>query len=501
MKEEVKGEEDASVSDGGAGASVVFVGRLRRDLGTLESYAALLGILIGAGIFKVTSDAGALTGPSVILGYALLTPVVLATSVAYSAFLSTPLGREPGGEYTHISRTLGGHRVAFIGAWLKIISYVGAGAYLAGALADYVTEFAGGRLPPETYHLPLALAGLVFFYIVHVVGVRWFGRIQVTMCALLGLSLVVLIVPGLFAVKAVNYQPFVTHGAAGFASSLVPLFFAFAGFESLAQAAGEVRDSTRRLPLVFLKGVSATALIYVLMSLVAFGVLPGARLQTSSAPMAEVAAVYLPAGAALFVTFGAIMAITTSLNSTMLVPSRLAVILARDRLAPRWVGVVNPRTGTPIRGLTLTLVACALPLVSNQLSLALNVAIFALVVLYFMHSLVFLMLPRRNPTLYRSITVSIPAWLQRAAAVLSVLTMGALIFVQVSKDARTLSEQSLAERIANHSLPRLELAIVWSLVGAALYAFVRRGGARAMREGLTVADGPALDPPENRDGG
>src|SRR5919199_1527202 len=401
MKEEVKDE---------GGASAVFVGRLRRDLGTLESYAALLGIMIGAGIFTVTSHAWALTGPSVILGYVVLTPVVLATSVPYAAFLSTPLGREPGGEYTHISRTLGGHGVAFVGAWLKIISYVGAGAFLASALADYVIEFAGGRLRPETYRLPLAL---------------------------LGLSLVVLIVPGLFAVRAANYRPFVTHGLGGFAASLVPLFFAFAGFESLAQAAGEVRDSTRRLPLVFLKGVSATALIYVLMSIVAFGVLPLARLQSSGAPMAEVAAVYLPAGAALFVTFGAIMAITTSLNSTMLVPSRLGVILARDRLAPRWVGFVSPRTGTPVRGLTLTLAACVLLLVSNQLSLALNVAIFALVILYFMHSLVFLMLPRRNPTLYRSITVSLPLWLQRAAAVLSVLTMGVLIVVQVSQDTRT----------------------------------------------------------------
>src|SRR5918912_2053278 len=105
MKEEVKDE-------GGAGA--VFVGRLRRDLGTLESYAALLGIMIGAGIFTVTSRAWALTGPSVILGYVVLTPVVLATSVPYAAFLSTPLGREPGGEYTHISRTLGSHRIAFI---------------------------------------------------------------------------------------------------------------------------------------------------------------------------------------------------------------------------------------------------------------------------------------------------------------------------------------------------------------------------------------------------
>src|SRR6185436_16126848 len=88
------------------------ISRLRRDLGTVESYAALIGILIGAGIFRVTSDAGALTGPSVIVGYALLTPVILSTSVPYAAYLSTPLGKEPGGEYLHISRTLKGYRLA-----------------------------------------------------------------------------------------------------------------------------------------------------------------------------------------------------------------------------------------------------------------------------------------------------------------------------------------------------------------------------------------------------
>src|SRR5688572_13444683 len=91
-----------------------FFGRLRRDLGTLESYASLLGIAIGAGIFSVTSQAGALTGPSVILGYLFLTPIILATSVPYAAFISTPLGREPGGEYTYISKTLRGYHIAFI---------------------------------------------------------------------------------------------------------------------------------------------------------------------------------------------------------------------------------------------------------------------------------------------------------------------------------------------------------------------------------------------------
>src|ERR1700745_2282870 len=111
--------------------------RLRRDLGTLESYATLIGILIGAVIVKVTSDAWKLTGPSVILGYAVLMPVILATSIPYAAYLSTPLGREPGGEYLHISRTLKGYRLAYVGSWLKIISYVGAGAYLANAFARY----------------------------------------------------------------------------------------------------------------------------------------------------------------------------------------------------------------------------------------------------------------------------------------------------------------------------------------------------------------------------
>jgi amino acid transporter len=443
---------------------------LRRDQGSLESYATLIGILIGAGIFKVTSDAWRLTGPSVILGYAVLMPVILATSIPYAALISTPLGREPGGEYLHISRTLGGFRIAYIGAWLKIISYVGAGAYLADALAGYLTSLIGFG---ERLHLPLALAGLLLFYGVHVAGVRWFGRMQVVMSALKLLAILVLIVPGLFAIRTANYQPFVSHGFSGFAASLLPIFFAYAGFESVAQTAGEVKDSTRRLPMIVLKGITITSLIYVLMSVVSFGVLPGAQLGSSKAPMAEVASVYLPAGATAFIIFGAIMAIMTALNGTMLVPSRLAIMFVKDRLAPDWIGFVNPRTGTPIRGLTLTLIACAALLVSNQLSLALNIAVFALITLYFLHSLTFLLLPRWNPSLYREITIGIPRWLLHSSAALSVIAMGSMIAVQIIKDVGTLRSQTFGERLAQHSLTSLELAVVWAIFGASLYAFSR----------------------------
>jgi amino acid transporter len=446
---------------------------LRRDLGTIESYAALLGILIGAGIFKVTSDAWALTGPSVVLGYAVLAPAILATSVSYSVFLSTPLGREPGGEYTHLSRTFGGYGLAFIGIWLKIISYIGALAYLARALADYLIELFGGALP-KSAGMPIAIVSLLFFYVIQVAGVRWFGRIQVWMCVLLGVSLVVLVVPGLFAIRVRNYQPFFTHGASGFASALPLIFFAYAGFESLAQTAGEVRDSTRRLPQVFLRGIIATSVIYFLMSVVAFGVLPGEELRRSAAPMAEVASRYLPMGAAWFVTLGAVMALTTSVNATMLVPSRVGIMLAEDGLAPRFIGGIAKGTGTPVVGLTLTLIVTLLLLISGQVSLALNIAVFALVVLYFLHSLALLVLPRANPSLYASVTIPLPLWVQQLSAVISLLLMGTLIVVQLAGDVDVLRRLSFRERIEHASLTTIELVVFWGAIGAVLYVIAAR---------------------------
>ena len=448
------------------------VSKLRRDLGTLESYAALIGILIGAGIFQVTSTAWALTGPSVILGYALLTPVILSTSIPYAAYLSTPLGREPGGEYLHISRTLGGYRLAYIGSWLKIISYIGAAAYLANAFADYTLAFASGYLD-ESFRVPLALGSLVLFYVIHVIGILWFGRMQVVMSGLKCLALFVLIIPGLFFIRSENYTPFLTHGFNGFAASLLPLFFAYAGFESLAQTAGEVKDSTRRLPRILVKGITATALIYVFTSIVSFGVLPGSRLQVTGAPMAEVASMYLPAGATKFVTFGAIMAIMTALNGTMLVPSRLAIMFAADRLAPSWLGNINAKTGTPIIGLTLTLVAAAGLLLSGQLSLALNIAVFALLVLYFIHSLIFLLLPRLNPELNGEIKLQLSKPMQQASAIVSVISIGLMIFIQVVRDFQSLRVTSVRERLTDHSLTSVELILVWSIVGAILYMLAR----------------------------
>ncbi|MEM6995876.1 MAG: amino acid permease, partial [Myxococcota bacterium] len=194
---------------------------LRRDLGAFETYAAVVGILVGAGIFRVTGEAWALTGSSVILGYVVLAVPLVATSVPYAAFFSTSVGAGPGGEYSHIAAVFGGTSVAAWAAWMKTVSYVGALAFLAQALADYILTLAPGFAAQGTWIAELALTA---FIAVHVAGVRWFGRAQALMFTILALSLVVLVVPGLAAVRTEHYAPFFKEGATGFAAALPPLF-------------------------------------------------------------------------------------------------------------------------------------------------------------------------------------------------------------------------------------------------------------------------------------
>jgi len=109
-------------------------GALVRELGKLQGYATLIGVLIGSGIFVVIGTAGGMTGPSVPLSFLALYPVILSTAMAYMVFLSTPLGERPGGAYLHIQETFGKTYPAFIAVWFQWIAFMGALGVLSAVL-------------------------------------------------------------------------------------------------------------------------------------------------------------------------------------------------------------------------------------------------------------------------------------------------------------------------------------------------------------------------------
>ncbi|MCI0491127.1 MAG: APC family permease [Blastocatellia bacterium] len=476
---------------------------LKRDLTRLESYATIIGILVGAGIFVVTGEAGAIAGPSIPLAYLVLAPVILATAVAYSVYLSTPLGTRPGGAYIHISRTFQNYYIGFIAMWLKWLAYIGALVILSISFSRYLKDFYPnmdraladvlpfGAALNESYaanpsfgEAVIATATILFFFFFNLIGVKFYGRLQTAMFAVLSVAVVVLVVPGLFAIDLNNFSPLfpygfgVTHtpeGDRGFLAALSSLFFAYAGFESLAQTAGETREARQSLPRVFVNGVIVAMVIFFLMSLVAFGAVPHQELAASKHAMSDAARRFLPAWGGAVVTVGALMAFTTSLNATLYSPARILFVFGEDRMLPQWFARVSPRFRTPWVSLSVNTLIAVLLLWTRSFGYVLDIVVAAMFMLYGLHSASLVALPFVRPELYKKASVRLPRMFVVISGLVSFAAMSYLAVTTLYRDwAR---QQSLPPE--GRGLAIWQLLLIWLAAGTLFYLIGRWEGRRS----------------------
>ena len=471
---------------------------LKRDLTKLESYATIVGVLVGSGIFVVTGRLGAVAGPSVALGYLVLAPVILTTALPYAVYLSTPLGLRPGDAYLHISRTLQQYYIGYMALWLKWLAYMGALVILAISFGQYfkffypnMDDWFAGWLPygarlksaysgvPSLGEAVIATVTLLFFFVFNLLGVKFYGWLQTAMFILLMIAVVILVVPGLFAINWQNFSPLFPYGFwprttgegdRGFLAALPQLCFSYAGFESLAQTAGETKESRRLLPGVFIKGILISMLIFVLMSVVAFGVVPYEELARSNYAMADAAHRFLPRWGGAVVALGAMMAFTTSLNGTLYAPSRILYILGEDRLAPRWFARVGRRFRTPWVSLVINPALAILLLWTKQFGWVLDISLVAIFLLYALHGLAMVALPFIRPALYKTAGVRLRPALLAVLGVVSVVAMGYLSYLLIARD--------ISERNGKGGLAIWHLLLIWIAVGTVLYLVARWEGRR-----------------------
>ena len=391
---------------------------LKRDLGKFSAYATIVGILIGAGVFRVTGEAGAIAGSAVPFAYLLFAPIILSTALAYSVFISTPLGMRPGGAYIHISRTFNNYYIGFIAVWMKLMAFVGAITFMATSFGEYLTFF----IPDINIKMSASVV-LIFFFCINIIGIRYYGLLQTGMLIILIISIFILVVPGIFAINFSYYDPLFPKGMKGVLSAMPMLFFSYAGFESLAQVAGETKNPTQTLPEVFIKGVLAAVFIFFMMSFVAFGVLPADTLAISKSAMADAASVYLPSWGSSIVAIGAMSAFLTSINATILVPSRLLFVFSEDRLMPAILAKVHPKWKTPYISLIISAIICVLLIWYQSSQFLLNAGLIGIFGIYTLQGIALIALPHKNRRLFDSAKVKLPIWAINIIGSISVITM------------------------------------------------------------------------------
>lgn len=321
----------------------------RPILSVWDAVALIVGIVVGAGIFKTPALVAANAGsePMILLSWLLGGAISLAGALCYAELVTSH--PHPGGEYHLLFRAYG-RETGFLFAWTRLaVMQTGSIALLAFVFGDYFQQL----LPVPGGSASYAGLAVVVFTALNAAGVRSSLGTQ----RLLSLATVLGVLALAGAGLLLGGQPVHLQEAraaaspAGLGMAMVFVLLTFGGWNEAAYVSSEVRDGARSMVRALLIGIVVITLLYMLVNLAYLRVLGGDSLGQSEAPgSALMQALFGRPGAAVVSALVAVVALA-SLNVTILTGARCNYAMARDFRLFRWLGYWHEKTNTPLTAL------------------------------------------------------------------------------------------------------------------------------------------------------
>lgn len=361
--------------------------RLHRRLGLPLLVLYGTGITVGAGIYVLIGEVAGHAGSYAPWSF-VLAAAVMALTVASYAELST---RFPvsAGEAAYVMAAFRSPAFATLVGLLTVAIGVISSAAVALGSAGYIQQF----IPLPQFVIALAVLAML-------AGVAAWGILESVLLAGLftiievgGLLIVIAAAVHAdlpFAATLTHLPPFDAKLLSGIAFGGLLAFFAFIGFEDLANIVEEARVPHRDIPRAMVLTLVISTILYVLVAAIAVTAVPAERLAASAAPLSvvfrEVAGIS-PAAISII----AIVATLNTILAQMTMASRVVYGLARDGRLPAMLARVHPRTRTPMQAtmlVTLAIVPLALlvPMTAlAEVTALATLAVFAVVNLALLH--------------------------------------------------------------------------------------------------------------------
>jgi APA family basic amino acid/polyamine antiporter len=322
----------------------------RRTLGLFSGTMAVVGGIIGSGIFINPAIVAERTGSA---GLTLGVWVLGGLVALIGAYCFGELGqRRPsaGGSYVYIREALG-PLPAFLYAWvLLLVIATGAIAAVAYTFASYFTRLVG--LGPELI-TPVAALAILVCSVVNYFGVSP-GAITTNIFTLLKLAaLGFLILAGLTAGPAAMSEPLPGAPAGAMdltlavAAALVPVLFAYGGWQQTNFIAEEIVEPERNLPRALVLGVVIVVTVYLLANVTYLRTLGTAGLAASTAPAADALGARFGGWGAGLIGAGIAASTFGFLNLVILVSPRVYRTVAADGLFFPAFATLHPKWRTP----------------------------------------------------------------------------------------------------------------------------------------------------------
>jgi len=328
---------------------------LARRLGLFDATMIVMGGIIGSGIFMNPSVVALqVHTPFLILGAWVLGGLFALAAGFIWAELAA-IRPDVGGQYAYLREAF--HpAVAFLYGWvLLLVVQTGGMAAVAVTFARYFVELTHWPIP-SPYLAAIVLAGLT---IINCLGVRAGSTVQSILMVLKILAIAMLVVCGfVFAGRSTNPsmlldRPVSPDLLTAFGAALVPVIFAYGGWQTATFVAGEIKEPRKNLPRGLILGVAGVVLLYLAANLVYISVLGTEGLAASKAPASDVMRSALGDLGARIIAAGIAISTVGFLSQSMLTAPRVYFAMAKDGLFFKSVGMVHPWTRAPIVAIAL----------------------------------------------------------------------------------------------------------------------------------------------------
>ncbi|SDB64688.1 amino acid/polyamine/organocation transporter, APC superfamily [Flavobacteriaceae bacterium MAR_2010_188] len=369
-----------------------------QKIGLITSTSLVIGNMIGVGIF-VLPAALASYGSISLLGWIFTAAGALVLAKIFGN-CSKIIVNQSGGPYTY-ARAGFGDFIGFLVAWGYWLSIWISNSAIAIAIVGALTFFFPDLETNNVLRLLLGLGFIWLFAFINSRGIKSSGRIQVITTVLKILPLIFVIIVGLFFFKFENFPAFNITGETdltALATVATLTLYAFMGIESATVPAENVDNPEITVSQATMLGSIITTIIYILGTVVLFGILPVDLLQNSAAPFAEAAKMIGGEYSGYFVAVGVIISGLGVLNGWTLIMGQIPLATAKDGLFPKIFKREN-KQGAPIFGIIIGSVLTSLLLIMNftdglvdQFKFIVEIAVFVVLVPYLIVAAAYVMI-------------------------------------------------------------------------------------------------------------
>ncbi len=335
---------------------------LKKEIGLFEVIVYGVGIILGAGIYTLIGKTAGIAGNSLWLAFMVAAITASFTALSY-AELSSRFPKEAA-EMVYAKNAFRSNFLAFLVGYFALFSMIVGIPVVALGFAGYLIAFLQGLgfvftfLSGSAIMALFAISIIVLMSALNLFGLKESAKFNLvsTIIEAGGLILIVIIsIPFLGSVNYFEVPPGSTDFVAPIAAAAALIFFAYIGFEDLANIAEEVKDAEKNIPKAMIIAMILTTLLYIAVSFAAVSVVSWRELAESASPIELIASHAFGGQAGLLLSAVALFATANTVLILLIVSSRMICGMAREQALPDFLGRINTKTSTPFYAIVLTM--------------------------------------------------------------------------------------------------------------------------------------------------